>query len=108
MTVNELKEKLGLRTFAIPEPDLEVKGGYTGDLLSWVMGKAKAQDAWVTIMSNTNTVAVALLSGISVIILAEGVEPDANVAQTAESRGINVLGSDLSGFELCAAISRLI
>ena len=46
MTVFELSEKLGAKNVCLPCPDREVTCAYTGDLLSWVMGRAPADAAW--------------------------------------------------------------
>ena len=73
MTVQELSERLGLQALTCPEPERECTGGYTGDLLSWVMGNAQSGDVWITIMSNSNIVAVATLADTACIILSEGV-----------------------------------
>ena len=83
MTVSGLKEALNLTAFALPQGERDVRGGYAGDLLSWVMGRAQADDAWLTIMSNPNIVAVATLTDVSCIILCEGVAPDASHAPRA-------------------------
>ena len=56
MTVKELAAKLNL-TYLCNEDVADVKeinGCYCGDLLSWVMGRAQADNAWITIMSNIN------------------------------------------------------
>jgi hypothetical protein len=108
MTVRDMAESLGLEVFCLCDGDREVSGGYAGDLLSSVMGRAKAGDAWVTIMSNVNIVAVATLADPSCIILSEGVVPDADALKKAESMGVNVLGSKKDTFALCAEISKLL
>lgn len=108
MTVQVMAEKLGLNSFCLPEGDREVSGGYAGDLLSWVMGRAKAGDAWVTIMSNVNIVAVATLADPACIVLSEGVEPDADALAKAEAMGVNLLGSNKDTFALCAEIAALL
>ena len=36
----------------MPQGEREIDGVYVGDLLSWVMGRAQSDNAWVTIMSN--------------------------------------------------------
>ena len=108
MKVNELCEAMALRTFTMPEPNREVEGGYVGDLLSWVMGRAQEGNAWVTIMSNQNVAAVALMAEVSCVILTEGVTPDDALLQRAEQQGINLLGSDLSTFHAAAALKQLI
>ena len=105
MTVNELKEKLELTAVCLPDGDREVTGCYIGDLLSWVMGAAKSGDAWITIMSNINIVAVASLCDTACIILAEGVALDEEVKRTAEERDVNILSSKKSAFALATAIS---
>ena len=108
MTVREISLELGFEVLCMPEPDREVTGGYAGDLLSWVMGRANAGDAWVTIMSNVNIVAVATLADPSCIILSEGVNPDDGVIEKAQSVGVNVLSAKDDTFAVCAKIAGLI
>lgn len=105
MTVNELMEKASLKAAALPEGEREVCGVYIGDLLSWVMGRARADQAWITIMSNNNIVAVATLADTACIILAEGVKPDEGVAELAQSKGINLLLSERSAYETALVLA---
>ncbi len=104
MTVKELKDSCGFETVCMPEPEREVKGAYIGDLLSWVMGRADFDNAWITIMSNINVIAVASLSDVSCVILAEGVTLDSEVKAKAEEKGINVLTSSLPSFETASSL----
>lgn len=104
MTVKQLSDTLSLKPISIPNGDREVGGAYIGDLLSWVMGRAKQDDAWITIMSNRNIIAVASLADLSCIILAEGVEPDDGVAELALDKGINLLVSPLSAYDLAISL----
>ena len=108
MTVSELCTSLGAKAVCMPSAEREVSGGYVGDLLSWVMGRARSGDAWVTIMSNVNIVAVATLADPACIILSEGVEADSDTVARARSMGVNILGSGKDTFELCAEIAKLI
>ena len=105
MTVKELATKCGFDAIAMPDPDREVVGAYIGDLLSWVMGRASADNAWITIMSNVNVVAVASLSDVSCVILAEGVTPEESVIAAAESKGINMLRSGLAIYGVAKMLS---
>ncbi len=105
MTVNALIEKYGLTPLSLPDGDREVKGCYIGDLLSWVMGRAQADNAWITIMSNINIAAVAALSDVSLVILAEDVTPDENVLQTAQTKNVNIARTSLPAFEAAVKIS---
>ncbi|MBP3381192.1 MAG: hypothetical protein J6L00_00980 [Clostridia bacterium] len=104
MTVRELADAAMLKAAALPDGDREIGGVYIGDLLSWVMGRAKADDAWITIMSNQNIVAVATLADTATVILAEGVTPDDGVAALAEQKGVNILLSDLAAYETAVKI----
>ena len=99
MTVRELAAATGWTAVALPEPEREVTGGYMGDLLSWVMGRARSGDGWITIMSNRNIVAVASLADVACVILAESVEPDEGVAALALQKGVNLLQSPLGAYE---------
>ena len=105
MTVKELAEQFGFQPVSLPEPDREIRGCYIGDLLSWVMGRAQGDNVWITIMSNVNTVAVASLSDVAVVLLAEGVTLDEQLTQTAEAKGVNVLSTGLSAFEAAVKIA---
>lgn len=104
MTVKQLCEKCGFKAVVMPDEQREIDGCYIGDLLSWVMGRAKADNAWITIMSNINIIAVAALADVSCIILAEGVNVDESVKQTAEQKGVNIIASDLPSYETAAAV----
>ena len=100
MTVKELSAALSLTEFSLPAPEAEVTGGYAGDLLSWVMGRARAGDCWITIMSNQNVAAVAVMADVACILLSEGVKPDEALLTKARQQGINLLGSGKGTFEL--------
>lgn len=108
MTVKELALALELEPVCEAESDREVTGGYVGDLLSWVMGRAQSGDAWVTIMSNNNVVAVATLTDAALVILAEDVRPDPGMAELAEKKGINLYRSPEAAFPLCAKVAALL
>ena len=108
MTVSELANALSLKPIALPCGERTVCGVYIGDLLSWVMGRAKSDDLWITIMSNVNIVAVATLADVSCILLAEGVTPDAQTAEVARSKGVNILTAESSAYELAKMLSGII
>ena len=105
MTVNELREKYTLTPVSLPDGNREIAGGYCGDLLSWVMGRAGQDNVWITIMSNMNIVAVASLSDVSAVILAEGVTLEQSVIDTAAAKGVNILSSEKGAFEIAAMLA---
>ena len=104
MTVSQLVHALSLRCFSPGNGEKEVCGGYVGDLLSWVMSRAKSKDAWITIMSNVNVASVAELTDVSCVILAEGVEPDPTLMEKLERISAGVYGSPLSAYEVACRL----
>ena len=108
MTVKELADAMELKVFHMEEPDREVEGGYCGDLLSWVMGRCPGDVAWITIMSNLNVAAVAVLCDTACTILSEGVVPDEELLERARSQGVTLLGSDLDEYQLCWKLRALL
>ncbi len=108
MTVKVLIEQLSLEEITVADYDRAVTGGYAGDLLSWVMGRAEDGDAWVTIMTNINVIAVASLADVACVVLAENVPVDADVISAATAKGITLLRSADSTFTLCKRIGALL
>ncbi len=107
MTVCELKDTLSLTPVTLPDGEREAEGVYIGDLLSWVMGRAQADNVWLTIMSNLNIVAVATLSDVSCIILCEGVTLEESVQVTAEAKGINILATEETAYGMAKRLAAL-
>jgi len=108
MTVQELSDRLDLTLLTECETDAEITDGYCGDLLSWVMGRAPQQSIWITIRSNRNVLAVAVLAEIKAILFAEGVEPEAELVEKAKEEGIALLKSTRHTFELAGEIYSLL
>ena len=108
MTVENFTKLSGFELITMPHPETEIDGAYVGDLLSWVMGKAGEGNLWITIMTNVNIVAVAMLREISAIILAENVEIDGEVIEAAKLKGINILRTPLASYEAAKKIADII
>lgn len=107
MLVKELLDH-GFEVVSLPDGDREIDGVYIGDLLSWVMGRAQMDNAWITIMTNVNVVAVASLADTSCVILAEGVEMPQDIVETALSKDVNVLASSQPIYETAVRLAGLI
>lgn len=104
MTLNKIIERLtkGGRFEIVnggTDGEREVTGAYCCDLLSIAMGRAPEGCAWVTVMGNINTLAVAALTDAACIILAEGVTPDETFIRKAGEQDISVLRTELPVFE---------
>lgn len=82
----------------------EVSKVYCCDLLSIAMSHAPSDCAWVTVMANMNTLAVASLADVSCVILAEGTELDDQCMSKAQSQGICVFKTGLPVFDAALKI----
>ncbi|MDO5560061.1 MAG: hypothetical protein Q4F95_10745 [Oscillospiraceae bacterium] len=100
MTPSQLADKLEYRIINMDKTDeKQIAGPFCCDLLSLAMSRLPAGCAWVTVMANINTLAVASLTDAACIVLAENaVLDDAAVSKACEQQ-ITVLCSDKPVFE---------
>ena len=77
----------------------EARGGYASDLLSDVMANAQDGDAWITMQRHVNTVAVAQLKNLAVIVIVNGRQPEADMAARAAEHGVAVVTTPLPAFD---------
>lgn len=84
--------------------DREITVPYCCDLLSIAMGKMPAGAAWVTVMGNVNTLAVAALADAACVILAEGSALDQPALEKAKEQGITVFQTSLPIFDAALLI----
>lgn len=107
MTVGELIDSGLFKPLSVSHPEREINGAYIGDLLSWVMGRAETDNAWITIMSNVNVIAVASLTDVACVIFAEGVIPEESIIATAKEKGINLIVSEMPIYATAKELSAL-
>jgi hypothetical protein len=86
----------------------EVTGGYTGDLLSDVMGNSKEGYIWITRQVHQNIVAVASLKEHAGIILINSCQPTQETLEKAEAEKIPIMVSDLPAFEISGKIYNIL
>jgi len=85
-----------------------VTGGYTGDLLSDVIGKSHEGYIWITRQVHQNIVAVASLKEHAGIILVNSCEPTQETLEKARQEKIPIAVSSLSAFELTGKVYNLL
>ena len=105
MTVAETAKQLGFEILA-GETALsrKIERVFCCDLLSFVMGRAPQNAAWVTVMGNINAVAVASLADTACLILAENAEIDGHALARAKEQDIAVLKTGLPIYEAAKAV----
>ena len=109
MTVHELIDK---EIFDVVNVGKDVERDITipfcCDLLSIAMGRAPEGCAWVTVMANMNTLAVAVLTEAACVILAEGAVLDEAAKKKAGEQSVTVLSTDMPVFEAALKIHGLL
>lgn len=105
MTVHDLAKACGFTYFNGEDlPARQVAGAYCCDLLSWVIGRAEETDALVTVMSNPNVMAVAVMGDLPCVVLTEGVRPDPLALEKAKQNDIIVLSSEQPTYQTAIKI----
>lgn len=88
--------------------DTEIAGCYCCDLLSIAMSKAPEGYAWITIMNNINSLAVASLAELSCIIFAGGMTLDETALAKAKEHDITFFYTDLPIFDAALKLHSMI
>ncbi len=99
MKVKDLAEKLNLKIVSGSEGlNNEISGGYTSDLLSDVIGHAEQGNAWITLQTHKNVVAVASLKDLACVILVKDLTPDEDTILQSNEENIPILSTADSTF----------
>ena len=105
MTVQDIVSQLNLTVCSGQEGlQREVKGGYTSDLLSDVMGHAQEGDIWITLQTHKNVMAIASLKEIAAVILVKGHVPE----EESNNENIPILTTPLQTFEITGQLYKLL
>jgi len=91
MKISEVAAALNAEIFQNEFEDTDLTGAYTSDLLSDVMAYAKDGGALITIQAHKNTVAVASLVDISVIVICNSRPLPDDMLEAAKNEGIAVI-----------------
>jgi len=104
MTIREIATALGAEICQDEFEDKPVSGAYTSDLLSDVMANAHDSGALITIQAHKNTVAVATLVGVSVIIICNSRPLPPDMTEAARDEGIAVIRTKENQFTVSGKI----
>ena len=107
MTIREAAAALGARILHDDFEDVEISGAYTSDLLSDVMAHARSGGALITIQAHKNTVAVATLVNVTVIIICNTRPVPEDMLIAAREEGIAVLLTDENQFTVSGKLYKM-
>ncbi len=93
MTATELYTALGYTPLNRVDTQEEITGCYTSDLLSDVIGNAEESSAFITIQAHKNSVAVASLAGMPLIILCSNRTPIDDMIAKATEEEIQIVST---------------
>lgn len=109
MKVEEFAEHMKMKVLTDSDTlNGEVEGMYICDLLSWVMSRAEKGNAWVTVHTHMNIVAVALLAEIPCIIIPENITVDEATINKASDEGIAILSSEKDAFKIACRAGKIL
>jgi hypothetical protein len=91
MTVREAAAAIGAEIIQGEFDDADLSGAYTSDLLSDVIANAKDGGALITIQAHKNTVAVATLVNITVIVVCNSRPIPEDMIAAAKDEGIAII-----------------
>jgi serine kinase of HPr protein (carbohydrate metabolism regulator) len=109
MKVIDLAKQLDLKVITDESAaDREISGVYICDLLSWVMSRANKDNVWITVLTNLNIVAVAVMAELGCIIIPEGIVVEEITTKRAVQEGVNILTSDMNSYELSCKLQKIL
>jgi len=107
MTIREIAAALGAEICQDEFEDSQVTGAYTSDLLSDVIANASDSGALITIQAHKNTVAVAALVNVSVIIICNSRPLPPDMLEAAKNEGVAVIRTTENQFTVSGRVWEL-
>lgn len=98
MNIKNLTEKVEGKQIVVANQNIDVKTGYCGDFLSFVMANAPENCVWFTVMTNVNVVGVAVMADIKAICICENQMPDDALIEKAKEQNINIVSTKMDVF----------
>ena len=107
MNTFELEKKLNLKCITENNAEKEVCGCYISDLLSLAMGRVGDKNVWITVQTNVNIVAIAVLTEAACVIVPENIEVGADVINKAKEEDVIIFSAGKTAYELAVEIGAL-
>jgi hypothetical protein len=101
ITLNTLVDEFGFLSL-VEGIDLnrEITSLNCCDLLSWVMANGKENEAWITVMTHTNILAVTSLLDMACVIIPEGIAVETATIDKAKEKGIAIFSTSDNAFKI--------
>ena len=108
MKLSQIVEKFSLKVVCnVNKLDVEVVNAYVSDLLSDVLANSEENYLWITLQIHPNIVAIANIKGLAGIVIINGREPEEETIKKAEEKGIPIMVSQMTAYELSGRLFAL-
>lgn len=107
MKISDVVEALELDILSPGDESRDVIDVISGDLMSFIIGKAVSDSIWITVQNHLNVAAVAVLKDIPLIIVASGRPVMDDLKARCEMENITLVNSGKSAFTLCSELADL-
>ena len=84
--------------------DIEILGGFAGDLMSDVLACIQPDSVLITGLSNPQVIRTALIADVRLVIFARGKQPAQETIRLATEERLPVISSDLGLYEICGRL----
>lgn len=88
-------------------PDTEILGGFSGDLMSDVLASVRPDSVLITGLSNPQVVRTALIADVRLIVFARGKQPSQDTIKLAIDEKMPIAISKLGLYEISARLAAL-
>ena len=85
--------------------DTNIKGGFSGDLMSDVLASIQSESLLITGLSNPQVVRTALIADVRLIIFARGKTPSQDTINLAVAEQLPIVTSKLGLYEISARLA---
>ncbi|MEW5746082.1 MAG: DRTGG domain-containing protein [Nitrospirota bacterium] len=107
LTVRDITDQMGLGIAVEGAQHRPVSGCYISDLLSDVMAHGRDGEIWITLQTHPNTVAVAVIKGISAILIPNGRRPDPETMRKAAAENVAIVTTPHTTFTIAGRLYNL-
>ena len=105
-----VKEVVAISKGTLLTPDVnldgEIKGGFSGDLMSDVLASIQAEAVLITGLCNPQVVRTALIADVRLIIFARGKKPGEDILNLAIDENLPVAASPLGLYEISGRLKQ--
>ena len=106
----KVKEVIAISNGTLLTPDVnldrEIKGGFSGDLMSDVLASVQAEAVLITGLCNPQVVRTALIADVRLIIFARGKKPGEDILNLAIDENLPVAASPLGLYEISGRLKQ--